>query len=229
MAAPAPRSPPLPPSPPAAGSCGCFFASFGDGFTYRREVGTGEKAVLKDPEQLTSPTLAASHAARWCDLKNRFGPVSPVCVCVPGPRLAMRCERLSHAALPFSSYVCHRILDLYAESAADGAAPVPPRDDASAAARLAQVATDALAANGLPADFLETAGAHPGGAPRSAAALAAVAGVSLGPSCAVVAGLLANEVLKFVTGKGQPIDNIFVYDPSTGEGKQFRAPAKAKK
>lgn len=125
--------------------------------------------------------------------------------------------------------MCHRILDLYAESAADGAAPVPPRDDASAAARLAQVATDALAANGLPADFLETAGAHPGGAPRSAAALAAVAGVSLGPSCAVVAGLLANEVLKFVTGKGQPIDNIFVYDPSTGEGKQFRAPAKAKK
>ena len=40
----------------------------------------------------------------------------------------------------------------------------------------------------------------------------------LAPVAAVVAGVLGSEVVKAVSGKGEPTNNVFVFDAATGEG-----------
>lgn len=59
-----------------------------------------------------------------------------------------------------------------------------------------------------------------------AAALAAVATAELAPVCAVLGGVIGQEVVKYVSGKGAPIENYFALNALTGEGKVFRAPPK---
>ncbi|KAL0650751.1 hypothetical protein Bca4012_093442 [Brassica carinata] len=39
------------------------------------------------------------------------------------------------------------------------------------------------------------------------------------PACAIVGGILAQEVIKAVSGKGDPVKNFFYYDAQDGKGK----------
>ncbi|WZZ16026.1 hypothetical protein YC2023_109115 [Brassica napus] len=38
------------------------------------------------------------------------------------------------------------------------------------------------------------------------------------PACAIVGGILAQEVIKAVSGKGDPVKNFFYYDAQDGKG-----------
>lgn len=62
--------------------------------------------------------------------------------------------------------------------------------------------------------------------PHDATALAAVARAEVAPVCAVLGGVIGQEVVKFVSGKGAPIENHFCLDALTGEGKVFKSPPK---
>jgi len=59
-----------------------------------------------------------------------------------------------------------------------------------------------------------------------ARALAATAGAELSPVCAVLGGVIGQEVVKFVSGKGAPIFNFFALNALSGEGKMFQSPPK---
>ena len=49
-------------------------------------------------------------------------------------------------------------------------------------------------------------------------AVAHLARPALSPSCAVVGGVLAQEVIKAISGKDAPHDNFFVYNPLSSSG-----------
>ena len=73
----------------------------------------------------------------------------------------------------------------------------------------------------MPGDYL-------GGA-EELARLARVAGRCVTPVCAVVGGMLSQEVVKSVTRSGEPVNNMLVNDGWSSEGKQFQAPVPPKK
>ncbi|CAM9272013.1 unnamed protein product [Phaeothamnion confervicola] len=54
--------------------------------------------------------------------------------------------------------------------------------------------------------------------------LCAAARAEVAPVCAVLGGIVGQEVLKTISQKGTPTDNVFVFDGLSGEGKTFRAP-----
>eukprot|EP00752_Nemacystus_decipiens_P005543 g5015.t1 len=81
----------------------------------------------------------------------------------------------------------------------------------------------ALEKNGLPADFLGGEGAD-----TAAAALCATATAEVSPVCAILGGILGQEVIKAISGKGAPACNCVAFTGMTGEAKMFRAPRKPK-
>ena len=82
---------------------------------------------------------------------------------------------------------------------------------------LLDVASALYSANGMDSN---------GFALHDATTLAAVATAELAPVCAVLGGVIGQEVVKFVSGKGAPIENHFCLNALTGEGKVFRSPPK---
>ncbi|RKO82838.1 hypothetical protein BDK51DRAFT_23854, partial [Blyttiomyces helicus] len=59
--------------------------------------------------------------------------------------------------------------------------------------------------------------------------LAQTATAELSPVCAVLGGFLAQEVLKVLSGKGEPFRNFFCYDGNSAVGKVFQIPLVASK
>ena len=51
-------------------------------------------------------------------------------------------------------------------------------------------------------------------------------GIMLPHVAAVVGGMLSQEVLKAITRKGAPIDNVFIYESESGNGSLVTAPAR---
>ncbi|CAM9995952.1 unnamed protein product [Scytosiphon promiscuus] len=98
-----------------------------------------------------------------------------------------------------------------------GRRPVP-KD----APELATVIQSALEANGLAVDFLGQ------GTDAAAAALSATATAEVSPVCAILGGILGQEVIKAISGKGAPACNCVALTGMTGEAKMFRAPRKVK-
>jgi len=59
--------------------------------------------------------------------------------------------------------------------------------------------------------------------------LAATAQAELAPVCAVMGGVLGQEIVKFVSSKGKPIENVYVFDAMACAGKTFRVPSESEK
>ncbi len=55
-------------------------------------------------------------------------------------------------------------------------------------------------------------------------ALAATATAELSPVCAVMGGILGQEILKAVSRKGEPALNCFLWDGGSHEGRVVRLP-----
>jgi hypothetical protein len=93
--------------------------------------------------------------------------------------------------------------------AAGGAGRLPPAEGGNGAARAAAIAAEC--------EILA-----PGDAARAdALAIGEVAGSAaseFSPVAAVVGGVLANEAIKIVTGKDEPLSNLFVFDGMGGSG-----------
>ena len=70
------------------------------------------------------------------------------------------------------------------------------------------IAAEALTANAL-TPWTEAEAAH----------VSATAQAELAPVCAVLGGVIGQEVVKFVSSKGAPIENYFALNSLTGEGK----------
>lgn len=51
--------------------------------------------------------------------------------------------------------------------------------------------------------------------------LAAIATAEVSPACAVLGGVLGNEVIKVISGKGEPANNILLFDGMDGGCKSF--------
>ena len=60
--------------------------------------------------------------------------------------------------------------------------------------------------------------------PSSLSALAASGRTELSPVCAVIGGILGQEILKAVSHKGEPALNCFLWDGETHEGRVIQVP-----
>ncbi|CAM9857878.1 unnamed protein product [Pylaiella littoralis] len=89
------------------------------------------------------------------------------------------------------------------------------------ASEFSSVLNGALEKNGLPVDFL-------GESAEAATAVCATAAAEISPVCAILGGILGQEVIKAISGKGAPACNCVAFTGMTGEAKMFRAPRKAK-
>ncbi|CAM9277058.1 unnamed protein product [Laminaria digitata] len=78
---------------------------------------------------------------------------------------------------------------------------------------------EALKDNGLPVDF--------SGGAEGAAVVCATATADVSPVCAILGGILGQEVIKAISGKGAPACNCVALTGMTGEAKVFRAPRKS--
>ncbi|CAM9955753.1 unnamed protein product, partial [Hapterophycus canaliculatus] len=116
---------------------------------------------------------------------------------------------------PPKPFVAAQVIALFQEKF--GRRPVPK--DAS---ELATVIQSALDKNGLAADFLGQ------DADTAAAALSSTATAEVSPVCAILGGILGQEVIKAISGKGAPACNCVALTGMTGEAKMFRTPRKAK-
>ncbi|CAM9434302.1 unnamed protein product [Ectocarpus sp. 6 AP-2014] len=119
---------------------------------------------------------------------------------------------------PPKPFVTAQVVALFQEKF--GRRPLP-----SDTPECAAVIESALENNGLPPDFLGEAGPVAGGA---AASLCATATAEVSPVCAILGGILGQEVIKAISGKGAPACNCVALTGMTGEAKMFRAPRKAK-
>ncbi|CAN0043805.1 unnamed protein product [Ascophyllum nodosum] len=84
---------------------------------------------------------------------------------------------------------------------------------------LSSIAESALKDNDLPVDFL-------GGA-EGVATVCRTAMAEVSPVCAILGGILGQEVIKAISGKGAPACNCVALSGMTGEAKVFRTPKKA--
>ena len=51
--------------------------------------------------------------------------------------------------------------------------------------------------------------------------LAVIATAEVSPACAVLGGVLGNEVIKVISGKGEPANNVLLFDGIDGGCKSF--------
>lgn len=107
-------------------------------------------------------------------------------------------------------YVCGQLLAEYQKRF--GSRPNPASEEDAAA--LATLCRDELARNGMPADYL---------APSDLRHLAEVSSAEFAPTCAVIGGVLGQEVIKSVSRKGEPFNNVFIFDGVAGAGKLISA------
>lgn len=49
--------------------------------------------------------------------------------------------------------------------------------------------------------------------------IATVQGFEYAPSCAIVSGILGQDVLNAIGGKEEPVRNFFVFEGATGQGR----------
>ena len=94
-----------------------------------------------------------------------------------------------------------------------GALPDPANE--GEAESLVQLASDEFARNGLPADFLSA---------DAIRHLARVSRAEFSPVSAVLGGVISQEVIKAVSGKGEPISNVFLYEGACRTGTTIRVP-----
>jgi ubiquitin-like 1-activating enzyme E1 A len=80
--------------------------------------------------------------------------------------------------------------------------------------------TKKLVEQGMPADYMDDA---------FAGHTAACARAELAPVCAILGGMIGQEVVKAVSGTDEPINNFFFWDGQLGSGVQKCIPAAAKK
>eukprot|EP00611_Tribonema_gayanum_P012727 TRINITY_DN2338_c0_g1_i3.p1 TRINITY_DN2338_c0_g1~~TRINITY_DN2338_c0_g1_i3.p1 ORF type:complete len:162 (+),score=38.61 TRINITY_DN2338_c0_g1_i3:628-1113(+) len=93
------------------------------------------------------------------------------------------------------------------------------RPGASDGDTMTSVAQQCLKRNGMPSDFV---------ASDEIAMLCAQAQVEINPVCAVLGGILGQEVIKALSQKGTPAHNVFLFDGTTSEGKVMLTPPAAK-
>ncbi|KAJ3300385.1 SUMO-activating enzyme subunit 1 [Borealophlyctis nickersoniae] len=86
-------------------------------------------------------------------------------------------------------------------------------------------ATDADTLVDMKEQFMTSVGANPTFLPDDLLrSFAQTARAEVSPVCAVVGGLLGAEILKVLSGKGEPINNFFAYDAFEPSGKILRIP-----
>lgn len=110
------------------------------------------------------------------------------------------------------TFVRYRLLSLFHESAGRPAV-------ATDGAELFALGQQTLATEGY-----TTAAKLTGFTEAMAHQLAATAQAELAPVCAVMGGVLGQEIVKFVSSKGKPIENVYVFDAMACAGKTFRVP-----
>ena len=128
----------------------------------------------------------------------------------------------------FALQVWHRLRHPRPGPAAGGDRPPapPPPADADAAARLAaEMMEEEGRRRAIPGD----AGAFRRALQAAAAQLARTAATEISPVCAVTGGMLAQDIIKAISGKNRPVDNWFFFDGATGVGREFRLPPAAKR
>ena len=86
-------------------------------------------------------------------------------------------------------------------------------DGAAASATLAAL----LESQGLGSDFCD-------GAAVARMVSAARAGTEVSPVCAVMGGIIGQEVIKAISGKDKPVCNFFFFDGASGVGVTRRVP-----
>lgn len=111
--------------------------------------------------------------------------------------------------LPVTPFVVARVLELFHEKF--GRRPLP--SDAPAFAALVE---SSLATNTMPADYL--------GGPEGAAAICATASAEVSPVCAILGGILGQEVIKAISGKNEPACNCIAFSGMTGVCKIIHTP-----
>ena len=77
--------------------------------------------------------------------------------------------------------------------------------------------------------FLETAGLKDPnywGSDQELADLASMAGAEMSPVCAVMGGVIGNEIIKALTGKGEPANNVLLFDGMDGSCQNYTIHAK---
>ncbi|CAM9195434.1 unnamed protein product [Choristocarpus tenellus] len=180
---------------------GFLFCDLGPRHTCRREVGQG----LSDPIDMEFPSLEEATAAKWGSLKDRWGHVPQAYITIQ---------------------IIFQFMDKF------GRRPTPT--DIEPFTSLAEAA---LELNEMPQDFLgrsTKAGAvgEGAGGPRSCSTLKAMcssAGVELSPVCAILGGILGQEVIKAISAKGVPACNSLIFTGLTNEAKVFHSPSLQKK
>ena len=207
------------------GEDGCFIVDLGEEHVFRRETGTGERAVLSDPMTVRFPSLEEIEAVLWSTLtERRAGPVPPVFVmgqrmlmtyrgCISRPDDLPAPPLFSRAPCPPWACPGHRNAVLRVFERRFGALPDPANE--GEAESLVQLASDEFARNGLPADFLSA---------DAIRHLARVSRAEFSPVSAVLGGVISQEVIKAVSGKGEPISNVFLYEGACRTGTTIRVP-----
>jgi ubiquitin-like 1-activating enzyme E1 A len=77
--------------------------------------------------------------------------------------------------------------------------------------------------------FLETAGfkdPHYWGSDEELKDLASILDAEMSPVCAVMGGVIGNEIIKAITGKGEPANNVLLFDGVDGSCQNFTIQAK---
>jgi ubiquitin-like 1-activating enzyme E1 A len=187
------------------GYSGILFVDLGS-HCYRTESGTGASSKLSDPMEAVFPSLEEAMSYRWAKLATkRFGPVSPIFaharILAEFRQLHGRPATAGDAAVIYD--LGTRMLE---ENGANSAAgPNIAVDFTPADAQL--LATTATV------EWLLF------GSVQSHMNLTLAGQAEVSPVCAILGGVLGQEIVKFVSAKGSPIGNFFVLNALGGEGK----------
>jgi ubiquitin-like 1-activating enzyme E1 A len=156
-----------------------------------QEGAGGVRAVVTEARELAFPSLRAALRGSWAALKPAT--TAPAVY-------AWAALHLAAAAAAAAE-----------EEGRRGAGGGAPASAAAEGAAAAAAAARHCAAHGLSAE------AFPGAAEGACAQLAAARGHALAPVCAVVGGLLGQEVVKLVSARDEPVHNLLCFD-SAGLG-----------
>jgi len=152
----------------------------------------GVRAVVTEARELAFPSLRAALRGSWAALKPA----------TTAPAV------YAWAALHLAAAAAAAEEEEEGRRGAGGGAPASAAAEGAAAAA---AAARHCAAHGL------SAAAFPGAAEGACAQLAAARGHALAPVCAVVGGLLGQEVVKLVSARDEPVHNLLCFD-SAGLG-----------
>jgi ubiquitin-like 1-activating enzyme E1 A len=173
-----------------------LFVDMGPSHKYRTEAGAGADMKLSDEIEMNCPSLQEASSTPWASLlKPRFGFLS---------------RALVHARIISEFRSLHGRYPSCCSNIKEGTSDADVEEVFAIGQRLLQA--EKVELEGKPYSLEE------------AQMLTATSQMEIAPVCAIMGGVLGQEVVKYVSCKGEPISNYFCLDAVSGHGKVFRAP-----